>query len=300
MTSFRLAAALAATLAAAAHAQETPLFRGGTTVVRVDAHVLNGKQPLAGLTQADFVVRDEGEVREIRYFATEEQSIDLLLLLDTSRSMGPQVSALVDAAHEALGVMRRGDRVGLMTFTRKSLLHLPLADDFAKVQRGMDEALRKEDFTGGTDIHAGLYDAAVYMAQNARPEARRVILIFTDDRTERARKDALVLRALWSADAVLGALVVETKQHGRTEAAGSEMLAGETGGESFKSAHPAQQLKPMLERLRKRYALNFNAPEELTPGARRAMTLELSPEARKKYPKAVVLARRGYVVPLAP
>src|SRR6185503_15981224 len=72
----------------------------------------------------------------------------------------------------------------------------------ARTRRVVDQ----EAFDGGTDITRGLLDVASYMARDARRDARRAIVILTDDQTERDRNDTGVLHALTRAD-VLSALI---------------------------------------------------------------------------------------------
>lgn len=290
------------TIPAALLAQgDEPTFRGGVAVVRVDVQVLNGNSAVTGLTRDDFVVQEQGQPQAIRYFGSEELPLDLLLLLDVSISMAPHVSRVVEEAHGALGLLRPGDRVGAMVFDREARLRLPYEGAIDKVRDGLDEALHRESFRGGTDIHFGLYEAAKYVRRHARPGARRAVIILTDDRTERARKDALVLRGFNQADAVLCSLVVDLKKnHGDTEKAGVESLSAQTGGDSFRATNAADWFRTTLERLRLRYALGFHLPEGLTAGTSRLLQVDLSSDARQRNPRAVVQARKTYIVPDPP
>ena len=280
---------------------DEPTFRGGVAVVRADIQVLNGNLAVTGLTRDDFIVREQGQPQTIRYFGSEELPLDVLLLLDVSISMAPHVSRVVEEAHGALGVLRAGDRVAAMVFDREARTRLAYESSIEKVRDGLDEALHRESFRGGTDIHFGLYEAAKYVRRYARPEARRAVIILTDDRTERARKDALVLRGFNQADAVLCALVVDLKKnHGDTEPGGVEGLAAQTGGDSFRARNAADWFRTTLQRLRQRYAIGFHLPDGLTPGTARMLQVDLAPEARRRHPRAVVQARKTYIVPDPP
>src|SRR5436305_169444 len=46
---------------------ETPLFKAAASDVRLDVQVMEGEQPLRGLTGDDFVVTDEGQPQKIAY-----------------------------------------------------------------------------------------------------------------------------------------------------------------------------------------------------------------------------------------
>jgi hypothetical protein len=76
-----------------------------------------------------------------------------------------------------------------------------------EVQREFDRLLRDERFNGGTDITRAMLDAADYIRREGRRDARRAIVILTDDQTEFDRDDAAVGRALARADAVMCALI---------------------------------------------------------------------------------------------
>jgi hypothetical protein len=71
----------------------------------------------------------------------------------------------------------------------------------------LDFLLDQERFNGGTDVRRALLDAARYVQRQARPAARRAIVIVTDDQTEFEPNDASVSRALTDADAVLSLLL---------------------------------------------------------------------------------------------
>ena len=189
-------------------ADEVVTFKSEVSLVRVDVQALGrDHRALNHLTAQDFVIRDGGQIREIRNFAQESLPVDVLFLIDVSGSMRPHVERMASAAQDALNVMGKDDRVGIMVFDRASRMRLPFRSSRSDVHQAFSSLLSQETFDGGTDITRGLLDAAAYVQRNARKEARRAIVILTDDRTQRERDDVRVGRALVKADAVLSALI---------------------------------------------------------------------------------------------
>ncbi|MCC6393907.1 MAG: VWA domain-containing protein [Bryobacterales bacterium] len=187
---------------------DTAVFKSDVALVRVDAQVLDrNNRAVTGLHAGDFELRDEGRVQPIRNFASEEMPIDVLLLLDVSGSMRPHVERISSAAHQALQVLGKDDRVGIMVFDRSTRLRLPFRNSRDDVERALETLLRQEGFNGGTDITRAMLDAAAYVQRSARVEARRAIVILTDDETEFGRDDERVERALVKAGAVMSALI---------------------------------------------------------------------------------------------
>jgi hypothetical protein len=150
----------------------------------------------------------------IRNFASEDMPVDVLFLLDVSGSMRPHVQRIDDASGQALTVLGKDDRMAIMVFDRYTRLKLAFNSSRQEVQRGFDRLLRQETFNGGTDITRGMLDAAEYIRQEGRRDARRAIVILTDDDTELNRDDQGVGRALARADAVMCALIAPSMGYG--------------------------------------------------------------------------------------
>jgi Mg-chelatase subunit ChlD len=230
--------ALAAS-AAAALAQPTPTkepakeddaqvtFKSDVSLVRVDARVVDrNNRAITGLRAKDFVIRDGGKTQPVRQIVTEDMPVDVLLLLDVSVSMRPHVERIASASHEALSVLGKDDRVAIMVFDRASRLRMTFKNDRGEVTREFDRLLKQEGFNGGTDITRALKDAANYMRKSARKEARKAVIIVTDDMTEFDRDEFGVERAFNSADAVLSALLAPDAMNYRSSYPGGGQYPG--------------------------------------------------------------------------
>ena len=198
---------LALTFAACAAADDSVVFKSDVSLARVDARVVDRDgHAVTGLEADDFVLRVDGRVTPIRNFASENMAIDILLLLDVSGSMEPHLERIATAAEQALNVLDPKDRVAVMVFDTRARVRLPFRNSRSDVTRELDRLVRSERFNGGTRITSALLDAAAYVQREARPEARRAIVILTDDETQDAEDEPRVERALAQANAVLSFL----------------------------------------------------------------------------------------------
>jgi VWFA-related protein len=206
---FLVGGILATALAGHAAEDEPPIvFRSDVSLMRVDAQVVDrSNRAITGLQREDFVLLQNGKKHDILNFESEDMPVDVLLLLDVSGSMQSHIQRLSDASHQALRVLGEQDRVAVMVFDRQSRLRMPFRSNRQTVEREIQNVLRMESFDGGTDITQALHYAANYIAREGRKEARRAIVILTDDETEFNRDDRGVLRSLARADSVLSALL---------------------------------------------------------------------------------------------
>jgi VWFA-related protein len=314
------------------------VFRSDVSLVRVDAQVVDrNNRAITGLRADDFILKEEGQPREIRNFAREDMPVDILLLLDVSGSMRPHIERVASASRQALTVLGPEDRVGIMVFDRGTRLRLPFRSNRTEVERGLSIVLQEETFDGGTDITNGLHEAARYVSREGRRDARRAIVILTDDQTERDRDDRGVAQALNRADAILSALLApDAAGSGRVRvgSGGGGLPSDPLGGIIFGRRGPwggrrmpgpvisaprtrsagtaeiarasggdslrvdeASALETSLTRIRQRYALHFNLPEGAQPNQERNIEVELASAARRRYPDAEVRFRRVYLAP---
>jgi VWFA-related protein len=332
----RISALIASTalyLSAAYAAQDNPklddpkiTFRSDVSLGRVDAQVVDAENhPIRGLRAQDFILRVDGKQQEIRDFQSEKMPVDLLMLLDVSRSMEPHIRRVATASHQALRTLRDLDRVAIMVFDRFTRLRMSFNSDRQSAEFELENVLSRESFEGGTDITRGMLDSAAYIAQNGRRDGRRAIVIVTDDQTERSRNDSLVLSALTRADSVLSALIAPDALHtgtggwrrfddnrprdpwgyrlppgyrtvAHTQSAGTSEIATQSGGDSM-PVDQGSAFEQTLARIRERYALYFYLPDGTPSAEARSVEVALSEAARRRYPRAEVRYRRSYLAP---
>ena len=149
-------------------------FRTGVDVVAVDVLVTRGGRPVTGLTADDFSVRDNDVLQRVDSVRLEDVPITLLLVLDTSGSVGGaplvQLRAAAEAAADAL---RPDDRVGLVTFSDR----LRMVVEPPSPPSSLADALRRVRATGAT----ALYDATfAALALREQTVGRTLMLVFSD------------------------------------------------------------------------------------------------------------------------
>jgi VWFA-related protein len=299
ITSVVLAAALAA-------APQQTVFRTDVLEVRIDAQVATSKKTITGLEASDFVVFDEDVRQEIVRFGRESDPLALVLVLDVSGSMRKYARQMAQTAREALSHLRPGDEVALMVFTRDVELVAEFTTRFSDLERDI-EVGSETPLPAGTAIYSAILAAARYLETHGakRPDLRRSILILTDNESLNYQiDDQQVMRALFSADAVLNAIVTSKTSRPKPRPIGEYRnpdftptdifrIAEESGGEAYRVERADKVFPILIEHLRTRYSLTFSPPSA-PPGMFRKLRVELTPEAKKKHGNPTVRARSGY------
>lgn len=268
--------------------------------MKVDVGVTDSKgRPVPGLTKDDFEVLDENTPQRIVYFDHESEPLDLLLLLDISGSMHRSLIELAGVARSALRPLGPKDRVAVMLFARGSAVRQPFTNDFARVESEIGGAVNSQALGSGTAINGAVRDAAGYVAM--QPASRRAVLIVTDNLSLNYRlPDEVVIRALYSADATLDGILMGKQRRPDPPKPGIQLnpdftpsdifkLSGQTGGETVEARRAADSFPLMIESIRSRYRLQYEAPPA-DPGSFRRIQVRL----RKRVPRPVIRARAGY------
>jgi len=299
---------------ASAAAQDPPgdvVFRGGVSLVHVDAEAVDQEGRILGnLHKEDFRIFDNRKEQTIVQFAAEDQALDLILLFDISGSMRAVVQKVAAAAHEGFQELQPGDRVSVMVFNSRSRVVSPFTEELAEVERVIQEDVLSMRFGGSTMIQQAVDDAALRFLHEPRTQRRRAVLIITDNIGMRTRREETVVRDFWEADALLSGLIIANPafETMRTVGmilgpqnlllqAGMKGIAQKTGGDAVRAEDPASAFRDAMRRIRTRYSLYYPLPQA-KPGTKRLIRVELSPQAAKQYPKARVRARTGYIVPV--
>jgi Ca-activated chloride channel family protein len=293
--------------------QQHPAFRSGVDVVRVDVSVTHGGAPVQGLRAENFQLTDNGVAQKVESVSLESVPLSVMLVLDTSGSVaGEELAHLIEAGQQLVRALRPDDHAGLITFSERVLVNVPLMSDHASV----DRALARLGGLGATSMNDAIH---VAMSLRSTDVSRPVIIVFSDGNdnlswesaaslVEEAKKVAVVIHAielrvgesptgmraipnagrpisptLLSQDFVNGTPVLQA-------------LTLQAGGRVWSAKSP-RDLKPLftqaLEEMRARYLLTYSPNDPPKEGYH---TLKVT----LKNARGDVTARPGYFVGAPP
>jgi Ca-activated chloride channel family protein len=154
---------------------EGDVIRFDTSLVTVPVTVVDrygGYVPL--LHREDFKIFEDGIEQKIAYFATTDQLITVVLLIDTSGSTQFRLEDIQDAAIAFVGKLKTEDSVMVMSFDdRINVLTRPTSD-----REVITKAIRRTRTGGGTR----LYDAvdSIFTQQLRTITGGKAVVLFTD------------------------------------------------------------------------------------------------------------------------
>jgi Ca-activated chloride channel homolog len=146
-----------------------------STLVTIPVSVIDrdGKY-LLNLTQNDFKVYEEDAPQEITNFSSVTVPVNVVLMIDTSRSTKFKIEDIQRAAISFVEQLRPNDRVMVISFDDK----VRVQSDFTSDRTTMKQAIAKTKTGTGTK----LYDA-INLVMNQKLKAvqgRKAIVLFTD------------------------------------------------------------------------------------------------------------------------
>ncbi|MGH9773687.1 MAG: VWA domain-containing protein [Candidatus Acidiferrales bacterium] len=303
----------------------------GVNMVLVDVAVEDHQgQGVDGLTQNDFEIREDGKPQAISYFDHQNQlPLAVALVVDVSGSMTEFMAPLRVATLSALHSMKPADQVALFEFSDKVQVSVELTRDKPTVS----DALEAAAGGGRTNINDALYEAARYLKEKAPIDARRVIILVSDNVDNvpaipdpNNPNDPLRARALPSQvqnEILQASTTLESLQVGRVGQTlvitplGEQQwvqdrddlhkaslglvhvarLAPETGGETF-DANKYESLDAavgaIFKRIETRYTLGYYPAHPLGSGRFHRLQVRLNDAAGRSHRKYKVLTRSGY------
>ncbi len=273
---------------------DKPTFRSDANFISVDAQVLAKGKSVAGLKLEDFEIWDNDRLQPISSFGSENQPLDLILLLDYSDSTHLIETRVKSTAAEAMANLHSTDRVGVIVFDTVTRLVAPLSSYFQRV----DDSIRAIPWNGrNTELNGTLLNAVRYLRQQGRPGAHRHIIVLTDNKGDLAVSNETVRDALWESDAVLSLIRFDTRDQAymhRLVHADLRQFVTATGGDLLDDSRKGTGLVEMFQRLHERYVILYRAPQD-KPGSVHKIRVNLTEKAKSALGDVQVHARTGYL-----
>ena len=220
--------------------------------------------PVPNLTEKDFIVREDGQAREILRVVPDEDPLQIALLVDTSRGMRNNIADLRRAVTAFVDGTREGARIALITLGSRPTISVPYTADHAALKKGVDRLFADSD-AGNT-----LVDGIVETSQGLKKQgsSRGVIAAISGPGDLSFRHYDEALKALRSSGAVLHVLTLGVSNGGQDREIAVGKGTEETGGRN-ETVLSAMGLAPKATELAKeissQYRITFARPQRLIP-----------------------------------
>jgi VWFA-related protein len=270
-------------------AQAPPVFRADVEAVYVDVYVTRRSAPVAGLSDRDFVLKDNGVVQGARVVEREEAPVTAVLVLDCSSSVaGRKLDFLKAAAGRFVRGLHPRDEAALVAFQASAEVLHPATTD----RGALLDAIGRMSAEGATSMIDTLFLGLKRRWGAGRP----VLVLFSDGRdTSSWLENEDLLRAARESSTVV--YVVRTREEGGDRESGQAYLlrrvAESTGGSSWSSGSGPEleaAFRRVLETVNARYVLAYEPT-----GVRRAGRHRIDLSVKRR--GVEVRARREYFVP---
>jgi VWFA-related protein len=284
-----------------------------STLVTIPVSVVapDGKY-LLNLTQKDFRLFEENAPQEITNFSSIEVPVNVVLMLDTSRSTKFKIEDIQRAAITFVEQLRPADRVMIVSFDDKTRVQC----DFTSDRNTLKQAIAKTKTGTGTKLYEALN--FVMNQKLAARQGRKAIVLFTDGVDTESKygagkqsmfdvekNEVIVYSIQYDTMADVAAILNDEKQPQKlvtSQPTTEEFLlatrylrglALRSGGrvhqaETLTNVHEAFAL--IAEELRHQYSLGYYPTQEGKVGEFRRVRVEVLPPHRS------VRARDGYRV----
>lgn len=233
--------------------------------------------PVTGLTAEDFVVREDGAVREVLDARQAEEPLHVALLIDDSQAAADATMYLRDGLAAFLERLRGRGQVALITLGDRPTVLANYTADFDDLQKRVARIFPKPG--SGAYLLDAILDASRGLAR--RQGDRRVIVALTFEGTDFSnRQYQQVLDELQKSGAALHVIAVGTPSSSLSdEMRNRNIVIGDgtarTGGrrdQVLANMGIPDRLKLAADELLHQYVLTYTRPDKLIPPEKLSVT----------------------------
>lgn len=303
---------------AEANIKVADIIKTDVDLVTIDALVLQKKtaRVVGGLTQADFLVSEDGSKQAITHFSQDNLPLSVLLLIDRGGCLDPFGEEVRRAAKDALSRLKPSDEVAVMTYHDT----VELQQAFTRDRRSLEQALDyvpPHDERANHCLNIAFDEAANYMLKAGNPNGRRVIVVITGVTRNwdclNGPSHNTATHSVFESGSVVCGIIPKTAGQvaengmirwatrfgklGGLRYIDIQKLADETGGEVLrdKPEELDQTFNTLITHLRTRYSLSFVSTNKQHDGTVRKLKIDLAEGVEKSQGRLVVKARKSYV-----
>ncbi len=280
-------------------ATQDEVFTIDTSLVVLDVAVFDQDNRFVGdLRKENFRVYDEQVEQQIEYFSRDEAPVSLGFVVDTSGSMRPRRTKVIEAVKFLARAAKPGDEFFLVDFKNKA----ELAEEFTPRPADIEDAVDNIVWGGGTALLDAIQLSAEYADKEGK-NRRKAIVVFSDGDERDSyydRKQMLKLLQEYQVQVYIVGFPDEDDDgglFGRSTRKRSVQLikdiASETGGRAFfpKTLDELPEIVRTINTdLRTQYSIGFVPSQGLQGGGFRRVTVRAEDGKRK----LVVRTRSGY------
>ncbi len=244
--------------------------QAGERVIYAGVVERNG-EPVLDLGIKDFLVKEDGQSREILDVARDTDPLQVALLVDNSDRMQQNVPELRRALGTFVDSMRDGVQIALITIAERPTIVVPYTADRAALRKAIDKLFA---FPAGNYLLDAIAETSQGLAK--RPARRSVIAVVTGTGPEFSyRQYTEVLRFFREGGAALHVLMLGA---GRSDAGREIVLSrgsSETGGRYENILVPTGlelKARQMATELSNQYRVRYARPDRLVPPKKTEIT----------------------------
>jgi hypothetical protein len=252
-----------------------PAAAGAQTTVERDMFVSvlsKADEPILTLGPADFIVREDGRVREVLRARRATDAIDIALLIDTSQALGRQVTDTRKAVEAFLAAMAGHAQISLIGLGDRPTVLAPYSDDAEALKKGVG-AIFPISGAGATVLEA-VNDTVKGLAKRSSERAA-IVVVWAGGLEFGGLSHALVLEKLAQSGAALHVMTVGTvvppdamTTDGRSREIVFDSGTRQSGGRRhnvLSSMGLADAMTKLAGELLGQYRITYVRPETLIP-----------------------------------
>jgi VWFA-related protein len=229
-------------------------------------------KPVLALGVPDFVVREDGRVREVLRARRAADVIDIALLVDTSQSLGNQVNDVRKGLEAFIAAMRPQAQISIIGLGERPTIYTDYTDSAEQLTKGVGRIFAIQG-AGGYVLEA--VDEVLKGFEKRKPERSAVVVVYAGSRefSNTAYEDLIDgLKARGTSLNVVTIGSMTPPDARTTEGRNRELLfdrgTTETGGRRenvLTSMATADALQRLAAELLGQYRITFARPDTLVP-----------------------------------